>query len=257
MVCVLSIAPAFVMISAVAAPYAANAAVVPLFIPDSRPVAVSADFLGTDAEGHTTWRLAPGEASGTLSPASMPTATIVTGPKDIHLVEDVPELGATLLDDCVIADSDSEGGGVAVCTVRLSSAGGVETVGVRTQSVRPFEVQVASVPPGVTFTEDVLPPAATKTSATTISASPFATGAPGPVALGTKSGSAEGTAETGGADTVAHSTDGPVQPLAAQVGGAAAEVGNLNSAPRTEGARSLLAVLGVVGVVTYYVFCLV
>ena len=91
-----------------------------------------------------------------------------------------------------------------------------ETVGVRTQSVRPFEVQVASLPRGVTFTESVLPPAPTETSATTISASPFATGAPGPVALGTKTDNAEGPAETGGANTGADSMDGPVQPLAAQ-----------------------------------------
>ena len=38
--------------------------------------ALSADFLGTDAAGHTTWRFGAGTASGTLSP---PTISLPSG----------------------------------------------------------------------------------------------------------------------------------------------------------------------------------
>lgn len=40
-----------------------------LYIPGAKPDAISADVLGTDDSGHTTWRLQPGVPSGTFTDA--------------------------------------------------------------------------------------------------------------------------------------------------------------------------------------------
>ena len=58
-----------------AAADAVNAAVVTLYVPDTPPVAMSADVLGTDGAGRTTWRLSPGQPSGTLSVVDFPVGT--------------------------------------------------------------------------------------------------------------------------------------------------------------------------------------
>ena len=54
---------------------AVNAAVVTIYVPDTSPVAMSADVLGTDGAGRTTWRLSPGQPSGTLSVVDFPVGT--------------------------------------------------------------------------------------------------------------------------------------------------------------------------------------
>ena len=150
----------------------ANAAAVSLFIPGVPEQAITADVLGTDSEGRTTWRLAQGTPSGTLSPAGPAftgecsrsmyqeaayllapvltpavTATMVAGPKDVHFVEpDDLGLNVTINEDCGIDDD----GKVAVCTV---SASGASKVGTFTTSVVPFEVQVgATTVPAATTT---------------------------------------------------------------------------------------------------------
>lgn len=47
---------------------AVDAAIVSLFIPQADGLAFSAEPVGTDAQGHTTWILGPGVVSGTLTP---------------------------------------------------------------------------------------------------------------------------------------------------------------------------------------------
>ncbi len=51
-----------------------NADIVSLFVPDTPGLAVSADILGVDGS-QTTWRLSPGQPSGTLSITDFPVGT--------------------------------------------------------------------------------------------------------------------------------------------------------------------------------------
>ncbi|KAI0752160.1 hypothetical protein C8Q74DRAFT_360490 [Fomes fomentarius] len=151
-------------LSALVAPYhAANAAAVSLFIPGPgiAEQAITADVQGIDSEGRTTWILKQGTPSGTLNPVGPAfTATLVAGPKDVHIVQDnVEGLNDTLNQDCGI----NEDGSFAVCTL---SASGAASVGVFTTSVVQFEVQagMTTVPPTPTSTESA---AATSTASTT------------------------------------------------------------------------------------------
>ncbi|KAI0695284.1 hypothetical protein C8T65DRAFT_47576 [Cerioporus squamosus] len=131
--------PFLYLSAALFAPHAANAAVVSLFIPDAQPSEVTAEFLGTDSAGHTTWAIGNGQPSDTITAA--PIATMVAGPTDLHLVEDVSALGGILHDDCGIKD------GVAVCTIVLSSSASVRTVGIKTESASAFAVPVGATAP--------------------------------------------------------------------------------------------------------------
>ncbi len=75
-------------------------------------------------------------------------ATLVAGPKDVHIVQDNAEgFNDTLFQDCGINDD----GSVAVCTL---SASGAANVGVFTTSVVQFEVQAGTntIPPTPTST---------------------------------------------------------------------------------------------------------
>ncbi|RPD60820.1 hypothetical protein L226DRAFT_611376 [Lentinus tigrinus ALCF2SS1-7] len=121
------------------APYAVYADIVTLYIPEASPVAISADVLGTDGAGRTTWRISPGQPSGTLPVVDFPAATIVEGPNDFHAVEEVD--GITGIEDCTIKD------GVAVCTGVLSASGtAVAAVATETVAEHAFAVQVTGIP---------------------------------------------------------------------------------------------------------------
>ena len=71
---------------------------------------------------------------------------MVAGATDVHFVEAVPALGATLHDDCALTSSAGGGPPLAACTLVLASGGGVRTVGVKTESVGALAVQVADGP---------------------------------------------------------------------------------------------------------------
>ena len=121
---------------------------------------MSADILGTDDAGRTTWRLSPGQPSGTLSVVDFPvgkhslrtntlsrltiinlfgTATLVEGPNDVHSFQDKGDF--VVSDDCTIKD------GVAACSALVSSSAGIETIlSTETVSAKAFEVQVTGIP---------------------------------------------------------------------------------------------------------------
>ena len=67
------------------------------------------------------------------------TATLVEGPSDAHVVEALSGTIGTLYDDCSIKD------GTAVCTAIISATDTIVTLAVTTETVQPFEVQVAEV----------------------------------------------------------------------------------------------------------------
>ena len=61
---------------------AVDAAVVSLFLPQADGLALSAEPVGTDALGHTTWIVGPGVVSGTLTPP--PLTPFPTGEPLLH-----------------------------------------------------------------------------------------------------------------------------------------------------------------------------
>ncbi|KAH9916296.1 uncharacterized protein BXZ73DRAFT_105923 [Epithele typhae] len=124
-----------VLLSAVA-----KAAEASLFIPAADPFALAVQNVGTDAEGHTTWALAAGVASDTLeTPPYAFSATMVAGPTDIHLVENVPDIpDAFALEDCAVASA------LAACTILYSASGSVTTAGFTTVTVSSFPVQLVT-----------------------------------------------------------------------------------------------------------------
>ncbi|KAI0696405.1 hypothetical protein C8T65DRAFT_36521 [Cerioporus squamosus] len=119
--------------------YVVNADVVSLYIPDTPVIAISADVLGTDGS-QTTWRISPGQPSGTLSVIPFPAITLVEGPDAAHVIEEQEGIPGQI--DCGIKD------GVAICTALLSASGTVTTLAVTTETVsdKAFEVQVTGIP---------------------------------------------------------------------------------------------------------------
>ena len=178
---------------------AVNAEIISLFIPDAQGQSLSVDDLGTDADGHTTWAIGIAGADTLTVPSGLPgigthirtlwrlhpshvwpglVATMVAGPTDLHLVEDVQSaLGGILRDDCGIKD------GVAVCTIALSSSAGVSTVAVITQNASAFEVQIATAPtaPSTGSTQGA-GASATESAHTTIGTTSTTTNSGGPSA---------------------------------------------------------------------------
>ncbi|KAI0334143.1 hypothetical protein GY45DRAFT_1367675 [Cubamyces sp. BRFM 1775] len=122
---------------------AQSAAATSLYIPLLDPQPITADIEGVDDSGHTTWRLGPGVASGTLTDDSglFTSATLVAGATDAHLIENDPSLSFAITIDCGLNS------GIAACTAIGSAAGIVSTV-TTTEAVSAFEVQVASTPTG-------------------------------------------------------------------------------------------------------------
>ena len=133
-------------------------------------MALSADVLGTDDAGHTTWRLSPGQASGTLtavsdfptgtwvaeympSPLQLstrgwadwkfmgrgPSATLVEGPHDAHLEGHGPKgYDVDYRVDCAIKD------GVSNCTAVGVGPDFTATLLMAEETVNVVAVQVAN-----------------------------------------------------------------------------------------------------------------
>ncbi|RPD76990.1 hypothetical protein L226DRAFT_521655 [Lentinus tigrinus ALCF2SS1-7] len=117
------------------APYAVKADIVSLYIPDTPAAAISADVLGVEG-GVTTWRLSPGQPSGTLSSADFPAATLVEGPNEVHAFAQQDGIAGQI--DCGIKD------GVAVCTAVLSADGTTRTLPATTETVTGIPKNAAS-----------------------------------------------------------------------------------------------------------------
>ncbi|TBU35580.1 hypothetical protein BD311DRAFT_707685 [Dichomitus squalens] len=113
-----------------------------LYIPGFDPQAITADEVGTDASGHTTWVIGPGVTSGTYedAPGIIGSATLVAGASDAHLVWNDPVDSLFLSEDCAI------NGGIAVCTA-VASVEGVISTAIETETATGFVVQGNSAAP--------------------------------------------------------------------------------------------------------------
>ncbi|PIL26063.1 hypothetical protein GSI_11817 [Ganoderma sinense ZZ0214-1] len=133
---------------------------VSLFLPGAEgDEAFTADLLGTDSTGHTTWRIGVGSASGSFTAtgdgaAAYPSVTLVEGSSDIHIIQAILTSGATdpniptqAEQDCVYSTAAGTQAGSAVCTIRLEAADETTTM-VQTISGNVVEVQVAATVTG-------------------------------------------------------------------------------------------------------------
>jgi len=108
-----------------------------LFIPGFDPQPLSADILGVDVQGRTTWALHAGSPTDTFSNAEfIGTATLVEGPNDASLTYVAPAAQFTIGIDCTLSDT------LAVCS---ATSGG--TVATATETVTRFAVQGGTTAP--------------------------------------------------------------------------------------------------------------
>ncbi|TCD67298.1 hypothetical protein EIP91_000321 [Steccherinum ochraceum] len=107
-----------------------------LYIPGFDPQPVSANMLGVGSDGRTTWQIAPGTASGSLSDNGfVGTATLIEGPNDAQLF---------LSNDLeFISESCTINNGLADCTV-VAAIQGTSTTDSVQETASPFPVQVGS-----------------------------------------------------------------------------------------------------------------
>lgn len=115
-----------------------TAAVTSLFIPGLDPQAITADELGVGSDGLTTWLIAPGQPSGTLTTTELPgPATLVLGASTAVLSYANPTYSFTAVAACGISS------GIAVCDEFGAIGGqiGVTSSTVVTERVQSFAVQ--------------------------------------------------------------------------------------------------------------------
>ncbi|KAG6915329.1 hypothetical protein DXG01_012101, partial [Tephrocybe rancida] len=132
-----------------------------LYIPGFDPQPVSADILGVDGQGRTTWALHQGALTGTFDEASFPgTATLVEGADVVSFTYADPGGAFTVGRECSLS------GGLAICSATLSGEAVTET-----ETASPFVVQVgtAAAPstPTVPTSTGVSQPSAPGSSAQT------------------------------------------------------------------------------------------
>jgi len=113
-----------------------------LYIPGFDPQPVTANELGVGADGATTWLIAPGQPSGTLSDLGFyGPATLVLGPSGANLVYNAPELDVYMSEQCTFD------GGLAVCSDLFIQTGFTTMDTVETETVQPFAVQTGGPAP--------------------------------------------------------------------------------------------------------------
>jgi len=94
-----------------------------LFIPGFDPQPLSADILGVDAQGRTTWAVHAGSPTDTFNDSPFPgTATLVEGPSDASLTFAAPGGEFTMDVGCTISDS------IAVCSAPSDGSFAVDTI---------------------------------------------------------------------------------------------------------------------------------
>ncbi|KAM5538861.1 hypothetical protein V8D89_007583 [Ganoderma adspersum] len=141
----------FTILAAICVPYT-SAAVVSLYIPGGLAddgVPVTADPIGTDSTGHTTWVLAVGSPSGTFTASeTAPTSiigTLVAGSTDVHLSETTADGTAigSAREDCAFAILTASGGApIASCVLEFLNGSSVVTASF-TESPSFLPVQIA------------------------------------------------------------------------------------------------------------------
>ncbi|KAM5538847.1 hypothetical protein V8D89_007569 [Ganoderma adspersum] len=146
----------FALLTALCVPHA-SAAVVSLYLPAESGVPFTADPIGTDSSGHTSWRLGIGAASGTFtvtqdaagpseqtadSESCPAAATLVEGASDLHVFGGTGGAGARV--DCAYATPTASGEAiVASCTAEVSDRATTLVKAAPPVTLVPLAVQVS------------------------------------------------------------------------------------------------------------------
>jgi len=111
---------------------------VSLYIPGTTEQPIKAEPLGTGPNGVTTWKLSPGEPTGTWTESGDPlTATLVSGPSNAVLQYTDDPISVTY--SCAI------NGGNANCNAVLVDPTGTYSTSIQ-ETASPFRVQVVANP---------------------------------------------------------------------------------------------------------------
>ncbi|PIL26067.1 hypothetical protein GSI_11821 [Ganoderma sinense ZZ0214-1] len=138
----------FALLGSLCAPYAAGG-IVSLYIPNNVAgdgLPLTADPIGTDNTGHTTWRLGVGASSGTYTDLQFAqtsvVATLVEGPTDVQVFANVG--GATSAhESCAIATPTASGAApIASCVLEIADGSTTGTIA-GTETATPMPIQVA------------------------------------------------------------------------------------------------------------------
>ncbi|KAJ7029338.1 hypothetical protein C8F04DRAFT_1265002 [Mycena alexandri] len=130
------------LLSAIALSFVAADSETSVIVPFADPQPISADILGVDGQGRTTWQLRQGAFTGTWSDpqGSFPgTATLIEGADYASYTYAVSDPEGTL----VVGGECSIGAGVAVCVAAESGQDGAATA-TETDSVTAFGLQIAA-----------------------------------------------------------------------------------------------------------------
>ncbi|KAI1782957.1 hypothetical protein LXA43DRAFT_1103196 [Ganoderma leucocontextum] len=152
--------------------YYVSGAVVSLVIPFADPdEAITANFLGTDAEGHTSWSLGPGVTSGSFTNTDFDRDTLVAGATDVHevgalsTVLDGVTLTLTASAGCSLATGVSGGAVSAACSALGQAVGAFSGTATTTAITTAFTSQVALIAVQVPDSGSGAVPTAAATSA--------------------------------------------------------------------------------------------
>ncbi|THH23100.1 hypothetical protein EUX98_g8078 [Antrodiella citrinella] len=134
------------IVAALVASAAGVAGQAALYIPGFDPQPVTADFVGADSDGHTTWRIAPGQPSGSITEDGgvFGTATLIEGPNDAEIILSDP-LDGYASESCAIG-SDS----IANCVLVASQSGVPLNTQTFQDTASPFPVQGGTGSPAPT-----------------------------------------------------------------------------------------------------------
>ncbi|KAG5335212.1 hypothetical protein J132_09646 [Termitomyces sp. J132] len=170
-----------------------------LYIPGFDPQPISADILGVDAQGRTTWALHQGALTDTFEEGSFPgTATLVEGTNDVSMTYVAPSGLFTMGTECTLSD------GLAICSATVSGEPVTET-----DTVNFIDVQAGTTAVLTSPTATTVPVALTS-----ISSQPSQTGIPAQTSKNTSS-AASPTQSSNAAVTFPHLMFGFIVPFAA------------------------------------------
>ncbi|KAI1782918.1 hypothetical protein LXA43DRAFT_385212 [Ganoderma leucocontextum] len=134
----------FALLTSLCVPYA-SAAIVSLYLAGDDGVPYTADPIGTDKSGHTTWRLGVGASSGTFTATQStagPSATLVEGATDFHAFGADGSTSARV--DCALASPTASGGVVvASCAGQFADESSTLELDVPPVTLTPIPVQVS------------------------------------------------------------------------------------------------------------------
>ncbi|KAF9479268.1 hypothetical protein BDN70DRAFT_784243, partial [Pholiota conissans] len=141
-------------------------AVTSLYIPGFDPQPVSADVIGVDGAGRTTWAIHRGSATGTDTGLDnfLGTATLVEGAQDASLTYANADAQFTIGMQCTFSEST-----LAVCTIEAQGSTATQTEFISRQPIQGGATLAPTLVPGTASSTAKISSSGSGASATTAS----------------------------------------------------------------------------------------